>query len=139
MTRRTALSILCAAPLIAADPMQETWEVITTLAAALGRGDAGEFLSVCDSTTPAYAALRVSVPALVAQSEVESGIDPAQNSGNDRAREVVVDWQMQMVDRTGLQRVTRRRENVKVALEKRGRKWKVIGIEPLGFFAPLSA
>jgi hypothetical protein len=139
MTRRTALLIFCAAPSLAADSAQEAWEVITTLAAALGRGDAGEFLSACDSAMPGYETLRVSVSALVAQAEVESGIDPAENSGDDRARNVVVDWQLQLVDRTGLQRVTRRRENVKLLLEKRGRSWKVRRIEPLAFFAPLSA
>jgi hypothetical protein len=139
MTRRTALLIFCAAPSLAADPAQEAWEVITTLAAALGRGDAGEFLAACDSGMPGYETLRASVSALVAQAEVESGIDPAENSGDDRARNVVVDWQLQLVDRSGLQRVIRRRENVKLLLEKRGRTWKVGRIEPLGFFAPLSA
>src|SRR6478672_8541135 len=138
MTRRTAVLLFCAAPALAADPAQEAWEVITTLAAALGRADAGEFLSVCDSAMPGYETLRVSVSALVAQAEVESGVDPAENSGDDRARTVVVDWQLQLVDRTGLQRVTRRRENVHLSLEKRGRKWRVDRIEPLGFFAPLS-
>jgi hypothetical protein len=139
MTRRTALLLFCAAPSVAADSAADAWEVITTLAGALGRGDAGEFLSMCDSTTPAYAALRVNVPALLAQAEVESGIDPVENSGDDRARQVVVDWQLQLVARTALERITRRRETVKCSMEKRGRKWKIVGIEPLGFFGPMSA
>ena len=88
---------------------------------------------------PGYETLRVNVSALVAQAEVESGIDPAENSGDDRARSVVVDWQLHLVDRSGLQRVTRRRETVQLLLEKRGRNWKVGRIEPLGFFAPLAA
>src|SRR5436305_5545803 len=120
MTRRSALLLFCAAPSLAADPAQEAWEVITTLAAALGRADAGEFLSVCDSAMPGYETLRVSVSALVAQAEVESGIDPAENSGDDRARNVVVDWQLQLVDRSGLQRATRRREHVHCVVEKGG-------------------
>src|SRR5438128_591817 len=135
MTRRTALLIFCATPSLAADPAQEAWEVITTLAAALGRGDAGEFLSACDSAMPGYETLRASVSALVAQAEVESGIDPAENSGDNRVRNVVVDWQLQLVDRTEVQRVSRRSDNVKLLLQKRGRTWKVGRIEPLGFFA----
>jgi len=139
MTRRTAWFTLCVAAAIAADPAQEVWEAITTLASALGRGDAGEFLSVCDSAAPGYAALRANVLALVAQAEIESGIDPAANTGDDRRREIVLDWQLRLIDRSGLDRVTNRRETVHCALEKRGRKWKVLSLEPAGFLAPLSA
>ena len=139
MTRRTALFTLCAASAIAAVPAQEVWDVVTVMAAALGTGDAGEFLAMCDPGTPGYALLRANVTALVAQADVESGIDPVQNTGDDRARQIVVDWQLQLVDRSALQRVTRRREAVTCALAKRRGKWKVISIEPVAFFAPVSA
>jgi hypothetical protein len=140
MTRRAAaLLTICAARALAADPAQEAWEIVTTMAAALGRADPGEFLSVCDAAMPGYATLRANVVALVAQADADSGIDPVRNTGDDHAREVEADWQLHLVDRSGLDRVTRRRENVKLRLEKRGRKWKVIAVEPVGFFAPLSA
>jgi hypothetical protein len=138
MTRRTAVLAFCAARALAADSAQEVWDVVTTLAAALGSGDAGEFLSMCDSTAPGYAVLRTNVSALVAQADIESAIDPVQNTGDDRAREMVLDWQLRLVDRTGLQRVTRRSETVRCVLEKRGRKWKALSLDPVGFFAPLS-
>jgi hypothetical protein len=136
MTRRGAIFTLCAASAFAADAAQDVWEVVTKLAAALGSGDAGEFLSLCDSTMPGYAALRVNVSALIAQADAESGIDPVENAGSDGARQMVVDWQLHLVDRSGLQRVTRRRENVKVSLEKRGRRWKIVSLQPIVFFAP---
>ena len=139
ITRRTALLMFCAARAIAADPSQEVWEVITTLASALGRGDAGEFLSVCDSAAPGYAALRANVSALVAQAEIESGIDPVANTGDDGRRDIIVDWQLRLVDRSGLERVTNRRQTVRCVLQKRGRNWKVLSLEPVGFLAPLSA
>src|SRR3954471_21594795 len=113
MTRRTALFALCAASALAADAAEDVWEIVTTLAAALGRGDAGEFLSVCDSAAPAYPVLRANVLALVAQADIESAIDPIRNTGDDRAREMVLDWQLHLVERSGLQRVTRRSETVR--------------------------
>jgi hypothetical protein len=88
---------------------------------------------------PAYPPLRANVSALVAAVDVESGIDPVGNSGDDRRREVEVDWQLQLVGRSGIATVTRRRQNVKLRLEKRGRGWKVVGLEPVAFFAPPSA
>jgi hypothetical protein len=139
ISRRTALLALCAVRAVAADSAQEVWDVVTTLAAALGRSDAGEFLSVCDPKMPAYDRLRVSIVALVAQADAESGIDPVRNSGDDRTRDVEADWQLHLVDRSALQRVITRREIVTVKLEKQGRKWKVVAIEPLVFFAPLPA
>jgi hypothetical protein len=139
ITRRAALFTMCAARVFAADPAQEVWEVVTTMAAALARSDPGEFLSVCDSGMQPYATLRANVIALIAQADADSGIDPVRNTGDDRARDVEADWQLHLVDRTSLQRVTTRRENVKLRLEKRGRQWKVVAIEPVGFFAPLSA
>jgi hypothetical protein len=139
ITRRAALFTLCAATAQAADSSQEAWELVTTLAGALGRSNAGEFLSVCDATMPAYATLRRNVSALIAQADAESGIDPVLNEGDDSGRELVVDWQLHLVDRTGLQRLTARRENVHLRLEKRRSKWKILAIEPVAFFAPPSA
>jgi murein L,D-transpeptidase YcbB/YkuD len=136
ITRWAALFTLCAAPVLAADPSQEAWEVVTALASALGRSDARDFLSVCDPAMPAYAALRRNVSALVAQADAESGIDPVRNDGDHRAREMVVDWQLHLVDRTGLQHITARRENIQLRLEMRESKWKVVGIDRIAFFAP---
>jgi len=123
----------------AADPAQDAWDLILSLAAALGRNDAVGFLDLCDSSMPGYQDLRVNVAALVAQADVESGIDPLRNDGNDRARELEVDWTMQMADRTCLNRATTRHATVKVRAAKSGGKWKIVSIEPGGFFAPPSA
>ncbi len=139
ITRRAAIAALCVAGARAADSAQEVWGLVTTMAAALGRGDAGEFLSVCDAGMPGYAALRANIIALTAQVDAESGIDPVSNSGDGAAREIEIDWQLHLVDRTGLQRVTRRRSTIQCRCQKRGRKWKMVSIEPAAFFAPPSA
>lgn len=138
-TRRALLGTLAVTIAQAADPAEEAWLVVSDLAAALGRGSDTEFLSAFDSAAPGFTALRASVTALIAAAEVESSIDPVGNTGDGAARRVEVDWQMHLVDRTGLGRVTRRRETVTIRMEKRGRKWKVVGIAPAGFFSAPSA
>ena len=138
LTRR-ALLFSAAALVRAADPAEEAWELITAMAAALASGADVEFLSACDPSMPGHAALRANVAALVAVADIESAIDPVRNTGDAAARELEVDWQLSLVDRAGLQRVTRRRQVVKCKLEKRGRGWKVMTLDPVSFFAAPSA
>jgi hypothetical protein len=123
----------------AGDPAGDVWDMVTRLAGALGRGDASDFLGLCDSKMPDYETLRTDVEALTASYDANSGIDPVRNEGDDRARSVEMDWSLRLVDRTGLGRVTERRANVKARLEKRGRMWKFVGLDPISFFAPPSA
>jgi hypothetical protein len=139
ISRRSIILACCAACARGADPAQEAWDSIAAMAAALGNANAGEFLAAFDPAMPAYETLRANVTALVAQVDVQSGIDPLSNEGDARAREVAVDWLMRLVDRTGLNRVTNRHDTVKCRMEKRGRRWKVVSLDPVGFFAPPSA
>ena len=139
MTRRVALLTLWAARALAADSAQEVWDVVTAMAAALANADAGEFLGLCDSGMSGYEALRANVTALVAQADADSGIDPVRNDGDDHARNVEADWELRLVDRSALQRTWQRRATVKLRIEKRGRKWKVVALDPVSFFAPQSA
>jgi hypothetical protein len=133
------LALCCAAAAEAANPAEEAWEVVTALAAALGRGSDGEFLALCDPAMPGFDTLRANVAGLVAAAELESGIDPVKNEANGEARDLEVDWTLSLIERSDLQRVTRRRQVVRCRLEKRSRKWKVVAIAPVEFFAPPSA
>jgi hypothetical protein len=138
LTRRVILALGATALARAADPAEEAWEVVTAMAAALGRGSDGEFLAMCDASLHGYAELRGNVAGLVAAAEIESGIDPVKNEGDGAARVMEIDWLLHLVER-GLDRVTRRRQVVKCRMEKRSRKWKVVALEPVAFFAPPSA
>jgi hypothetical protein len=135
-SRRAILVLLTAAPLRGDDPAQEVWDLLTAMAAALGDGNAALFLRSFDSGMPGYEDLRVAVNALVVRAEVESSIDPVQNTGDNRRRTLEVDWTMRLVDRTGLEHITERRATVKCGLEKEGKKWKVVAFAPSNFFAP---
>jgi hypothetical protein len=135
MQRRTLL-FFAAGRVFAADPAAEVWELITAAATALGSGSASEFLAAFDPAMPEFQTLRVSVTALVQQNEVQSAIDAVQNEGDARVRNLELDWQLHITSREETARVTRRRETLKARAEKRGRKWKLVGLAPVSFFAP---
>jgi hypothetical protein len=135
-TRRALLLGFTAVLARAADPAAQAWDVVAGLAAALGKRSDVEFLAWCDPRLPGYSTLRSNVSALVVASDVESGIDPIKNEGDDRKRDLEIDWTMRLIDRSGLGTVTERRETVRCGIEKRGRGWKVVRLEPVAFFAP---
>jgi hypothetical protein len=137
-SRRAVLAALLAAPLCADDPAQEVWDLLAAMAAALGSGDAALFLRAFDPAMPGFQDLRLAVTGLLARSEVESSIDPVQNTGDGRRRTLEVDWQMHLVDRAGAGHITERRATVKCGFEKQDKKWKVISFAPPDFFAPPS-
>jgi hypothetical protein len=137
--RRALLAALLAAPLHGDDPAREVWDELASMAAALGEGDAAQFLRHFDPGMPRFEDFRTAIYGLVKQAEVESAVDPVQNSGEGRRRTLEVDWQMHLVSRADLQELTQRRAAVKCIFEKQGSKWKVVDFTPREFFAPPSA
>ena len=144
MTRR-ALLLASLAQSLRADSADDAWELIASAARALGeatalpppnRGSAIPFLSYFDRKMPGYETLRNNVTALINQADVQTTIDPVTNEGDDRARNVTVDWELRMTDLASGVNSTRRQELVKCRVEKQGRKWRIVSLEPVSFFAP---
>ena len=135
ISRRVMLAVLLAAPLRGGDPAQDVWDLLAAMAAALGEANVNAFLRDFDRGMPGYEELRAAVAGLVARCEVESSLDPAENSGDNRRRTVEVDWQMHLVDREASQRITVRRATVKCGFAREGPKWKVVSFAPPDFFA----
>ena len=135
MTRRALLLVPFAACL-RADSAQQVWDLFTSLAAALGAGNAIAFMDAFDPAMPGYEELRASVTALLNEAQVQSAIDLVEEAGDDRSRAVELDWLLHIVDRQDGAVAERRQERVKCRVEKSGRKWRVATLEPLQFFAP---
>jgi hypothetical protein len=144
MTRR-ALLLASLAARLRADSADDAWELIASAARALGeatalpppnRGSAVPFLSFFDHKMPGYETLRTNVTALIDQADLQTTIDQAGNEGDDRARNVTVDWELRITDLATAVNSTRRQELVKCRVEKQGRKWRIVSLEPLSFFAP---
>ncbi|SPF51786.1 conserved exported hypothetical protein [Candidatus Sulfopaludibacter sp. SbA4] len=128
-----------------ADSADDAWELVASAARALveatalpppSRGNASAFLSFFDPKMPGYETLRTNVTALIEQSDLESTLDPVSNDGDDRTRTLEVDWELRMMDPGTSVVSARRQERIKCRVEKQGRKWRIVSLEPLSFFAP---
>jgi hypothetical protein len=144
MTRR-ALILAALAARLRADSAGQAWELIGSAARALSeatalpppnRGTAIPFLSFFDSKMPGYETLRTNVTALVNQADLQSTLDLLSNEGDDRARTVEVDWTLRITDLATSVTTSQRRERVKCRVEKQVKKWRIVSLEPLAFFAP---
>jgi hypothetical protein len=145
ITRRTILAgALAGCATLRADSADDAFDVVASAARALteatalappNRGGPQIFLSYFDSKMPGFATLRANVTALIAQDDLSCSLDPVANEGDDKRRELEVDWILRLVaTSTGID-ARERHEKVKVRVEKQGRKWRITSFEPLSFFA----
>ena len=134
-TRRTLLFAALAASL-RADAADEVWELLSSAASDLSAGHGDQFLGAFDSAMPGYQDLRNSVTALLGQADVQSSIELVSNEGNEGSRKVEVDWLLRITGHTDVSGSMSRQERVKCGFEKQGRRWRIVSLEPLSFFAP---
>ena len=131
MTRRT-LMIVCAAAsskLAWGDPPGAVLALLKSAAEALADQDPPAFLELFDRAMPGYAQLRAAIEALLAPSGVASTVEIVEDEGTDQARDMEIDWLLQ----AGRDRP--RRAVLKCRVERRGRGWKFVKLEPVSFFA----
>jgi murein L,D-transpeptidase YcbB/YkuD len=136
MTRRVLLAIPLAAYCRAADVAQEVVDLIADLAASLSAGNVTLFLQAFDPKMPGYAKLRENVTGLIGQGDVQSLIDPLEDEGDERRRVAQFDWTLLMHRGQEATSFARREQVLKFSVEKRGGKWRIVGLEPIEFFAP---
>ena len=135
MTRRCL--IFCAAACVSwADAAEEVWDLIASVASALGEGNAARCLAAFDPAMQGFESLRADIWALVRGSEVQASIDLVEREGDSTSQSLELDWLLNISQREGPARATRRREKVKCRVEKRGKRWQIVSFEPLGLFAP---
>jgi len=136
MTRRVLFLIPFAACCRASEPAQEVLDLVADAAASLSAGSVPQFLKAFDPAMDGYAKLRENVTGLVALGDVQSLIDPLEDEGDDRRRMVLFRWTLRL--RRGEQSASfiRREQVVKCTVEKQRGKWRIVGLEPIEFFAP---
>jgi hypothetical protein len=136
MTRRVLLLIPLAACCRASDPAQEVLDLVADAAASLSAGSVPLFLKAFDPAMEGYAKLRENVTGLVALGDVQSLIDPLEDEGDDRRRTVQFRWTLRLQRGEQSASFTRREQVVKCKVEKQRGKWRIVGLEPIDFFAP---
>jgi hypothetical protein len=140
MTRRQAILAVVAAPLtssLSADDDRDIWELVTQAAADLSAGNASDFMQAFDRSMPGYQMLASNISGLIAEYEVQSSIELLSEEGSGSTQTVELDWYLELVEQQDETNLTRRRDRVTCRLMKTGKKWKIVGLEPISFFAPL--
>lgn len=136
MRRRAWLAIATAGCLRAADPAREVFELVSDAAGSLSAGNAAAFLSAFDRNMPDYSKLRQNVIGLLALGDVQSGIDPLEDAGDERRRTAQFHWTLRILRGQAATATVRREQVVRCTAVKQGGKWRITAIEPLEFFAP---
>ena len=130
------LCLLVGAPLIAFGQNRppEQMEVFRAVTEALANQDADAFLDQFDSKMPQYEKLRDEIQDLfgVAQ-EIGSTIDVITDEGvahedEGQKRMLELDWLLK------IDNAEPRRQIVKCQVEKQGKKWKIMALDPVEFF-----
>src|SRR5258708_7296800 len=128
--------LLIAATVALAETRQELIDVFASMASALSEGNPGVFLRAIDPSAPGYAELERNVNALANQNELSCSIEISKQEGDDRSQTVELDWLLEIRGKDQSPVFLRRQATVKCRLERRKNKWRVVSLDPPGFFAP---
>jgi hypothetical protein len=142
MTRRLllALSLVClpAAGLPRADAEKDAADLIRSAVDGLSAGSVEKFLSYFDRAMPGYDKLRFNVTGLNAQADISCNIEVRGNTGDDDARELTLDWILTLERSDGTPGAIQRHQTVKVQMKKTGKTWKIVALDPVELFAPIT-
>lgn len=125
-----------AAMVRAADAPRQVFDLLSKIASALSDDDPAMFIEALDPAMPGLQQFRRDLVALTAIADLSNSLEVVSDTGDDTHRADEVDWFLEIVGKSESHTVERRREVVKFRLERQGRKWKIVSIDPLNFFAP---
>jgi hypothetical protein len=118
-------------------PSVEMLDLLARMASALSESDAAGFLRHCDRAMPGYSQLQQHLIALVAGWEATSSISITREAGDASRRDMTADWALDLRGRhTGTGPMERRRLDLAISTERRGKSWRVTRLEPIDFFRP---
>jgi hypothetical protein len=119
-----------------ADTHADVVDVIASMTAALSDNNAPGFLKAVDKTMPGYDHLRGAIPALLAQGDIVSSVQPLRDEGDETKRTLQLDWYLEIRNPDETAPVIRRREVIRCGVDKRDGHWRITSLDPLSFFEP---
>jgi hypothetical protein len=126
---------LIAATMALAEPPGEVLELFREAADALANDDSDTFLAKFDRNMTGYAAFRDEIAGLLAAHDVGSTIEVVNDEGDDQKRSLDLDWLLVIGEKNSVNgtKETRRRV-LKCRIERQGKQWKIVALEPVEFF-----
>jgi hypothetical protein len=126
---------LMAAALLLAEPPADVLELFREAADALANDDANTFLAKFDRNMTGYAAFRDEVVGLLAAHDVGSTIEVVNDEGDDQRRSLDLDWLLVISEKnSGNGKKETRRQVLECRIERQGKQWKIVALEPVEFF-----
>jgi hypothetical protein len=133
--RRLLLIAITGAVLAQATVSEELTGVFAAMASALSDANPEEFLRAFDRSMSGYQQLADNVRALATQNAVSCSVEIVSQKGDDHAQEVELEWLLE-IKGIGQSAVSETREGVvKCKLERQKKKWRIVALDPVGFFA----
>ena len=115
---------------------EDVTEVFASTAAALAAVNVPQFMDAFDKDMSDYGKLKTSVTALVNQTEVTSAVELIKDEGDETRRTVDLDWYIQVRSLLADGPIATRREVIHCELRKEKKRWKIVSLKPIEFFAP---
>jgi hypothetical protein len=134
--------LLLASMLAFDDPPKDVIDFFRSVASTLADADrelnndkegtrprhATEFLDHFDKSMPGFAEFGEQIEAMLAAGEVSTSIDFVNTKGDNQKMTLDLDWLLQCEGERP------KRAVIKCTIEKRGKRWKITSIAPMGFF-----
>jgi hypothetical protein len=136
-TRRFLIALVPAA-LIRAAADDEIRDLLALIASALAEADLRRVFDQFDPDMPELPTLRAHLEALTTQANVLSSIVVVESVEEEGACRADLDWVMEIRSKNVTGFIEQRRALVKCAFRKVKRKWRIVGLSPVSFFAPVS-
>ena len=125
--------------LVPGDAKQDVIDLFASMAAALSESNPQVFLRAVDPAMPGYARLAAEVNALAMQNALSNSVVIARQEGDDRSQVVELDWLLEITGKAESHVFVRRETMVKCRVERQGKRWRVVAIDPADFFTPPSS
>jgi len=116
-------------------PAEEVHAMIEGMQSALMDGKADALRAFFDPAMPGFKRLSSDVGTLLKESVAPSAIEFLSETGDAQARDLELDWRMQIRAYSGDWSVERN-ARVKLRAAKRDGRWRIVSFAPADFFAP---
>ena len=136
IVRNAALLACLAFASARGDAHSDVIDLFGSLAGALTEVNVSAFMDGFDKDMPGYGDLKTQVTALVNQADVTSSIEPVDEHGDNAQYAIDLDWFLQVRSLLDNGPLVERREVIHCQLRKQKKKWKIVYLKPLEFFAP---
>jgi ketosteroid isomerase-like protein len=120
---------------IYADRAADIRASLSDVATALSAGDPEAAMAPFDKSFADYATLSGFFQALTKAFQVASEVDVLEEEDNETETIVSTDWTLTLTD-LGTDATVRRNATVKLRLQRKDGKWKIVDLAPVEFFSP---